>query len=236
MNKFKDFPPLYQSFDSFFTRNYYLRVRDVFNRPVGSVPGAEIELLERTSDDYNWTYNMTGRKIKALNLGSYNYLGFAENSGESSKAAIKAVEECGVSTSSTCAELGTLKAHRDLENLIARFLGVQDVIVFGMGFATNALNIPSLLMSNDVSARQDWSPSTTSCKTSSAKNTLIISDEFNHTSIILGARLSGATIKTFKHNDVSSLEKVLRTSIIEGHPKTRRPWKKILIIVEGVYR
>ena len=217
---FKDFAPLFNSYESFHTINVYVRNRDCFNRPVCSVPGAEIELMERTSDDYNWTYNMTGRKIKALNLGSYNYLGFAENSGESSKAAIKAVEESGVSTSSPCTELGNLRAHRDLEKLLAQFLRVEDSIVFGMGFATNALNVPALLTSND----------------GTAKHSLIISDQLNHTSLILGARLSGATIKTFKHNDVSSLEKVLRTSIIEGHPKTRRPWKKILIIVEGVYR
>lgn len=225
--------PLYQSFDSFFTRNYYLRVRDVFNRPICSVPGAQIELLERTSDDYNWTYQFTGRKIKALNLGSYNYLGFAENSGDSSHEAMRAVRESGVSTGSSCTELGTLKAHRDLERLIAQFLRVEDSIVFGMGFATNALNIPALLLSNS-----DFSDNNNEeVKSSrSAKQSLIISDELNHTSLILGARLSGATIKTFKHNDVASLEKVLRTSIIEGHPVTRRPWKKILIVVEGVYR
>lgn len=219
--------PLYQSFDSFFTRNYYLRVRDVFNRPICSVPGAEIELVERTSNDYNWTYQYTGRKIKALNLGSYNYLGFAENSGASSHEAIRAVRESGVSTGSPSSELGVLKAHRDLERLIAQFLRVEDSIVFGMGFATNALNIPALLMSSNDGPRPMSRP---------ARHSLIISDELNHTSIILGARLSGATIKTFKHNDIASLERVLKTSIVDGHPVTRRPWKKILIIVEGVYR
>ncbi len=34
---------------------------------------------------------------------------------------------------------------------------------------------------------------------------------------------------------MNDLEKVLRDSIIEGQPRTRRPWKKIIIIVEGVY-
>jgi serine palmitoyltransferase len=68
------------------------------------------------------------------------------------------------------------------------------------------------------------------------KNCLILSDEYNHVSLILGARLSGAVIKVFKHNDTQDLESKLKAAIIEGHPKTRRPWKKILIIVEGVYR
>jgi serine palmitoyltransferase len=212
---FKDFAPLFNSYESFHTRNVYVRNRDCFNRPVCSVPGAQIELLERKSDDYNWTYYFTGARQKVLNLGSYNYLGFAENSGPSSKEAAVAVAKYGIATSSPCAELGTLKCHRTLENLIARFLNVEDAIIFGMGFATNALNIPTLV---------------------GDKQSLIISDELNHTSIILGARLSGATIKTFKHNDVANLEKVIRGAIVEGHPTTRRPWKKILILVEGVYR
>ena len=37
------------------------------------------------------------------------------------------------------------------------------------------------------------------------------------------------------HNDVQHLERLLRDSIAYGQPKTRRPWKKILIIVEGIY-
>lgn len=39
----------------------------------------------------------------------------------------------------------------------------------------------------------------------------------------------------FVHNDVAHLERLLRDSIAYGQPKTRRPWKKILIIVEGIY-
>ncbi len=35
--------------------------------------------------------------------------------------------------------------------------------------------------------------------------------------------------------DVNHLEQVIRRSIIDGQPKTHRPWKKILIMVEGIY-
>jgi serine palmitoyltransferase len=63
-----------------------------------------------------------------------------------------------------------------------------------------------------------------------------LSDELNHASLVLGARLSGATIKVFKHNDPVDLENKIKKAIIEGHPVTRRPWKKILILIEGVYR
>lgn len=36
--------------------------------------------------------------------------------------------------------------------------------------------------------------------------------------------------------DMQSLEKLLRDAVIYGQPRTRRAWKKILILVEGVYR
>ena len=44
-----------------------------------------------------------------------------------------------------------------------------------------------------------------------------------------------ALLQVFVHNDVVHLERLLRDSIAYGQPKTRRPWKKILIIVEGIY-
>jgi serine palmitoyltransferase len=183
------------------------------NRPICSVPGAEFDILERKTSDYNWTFENTGNKIRALNLGSYNYLGFAENNGPSSKKAIQSIHDYGVATSSSCQEFGVLKLHNELEKLLPKYLGVEDAIAFGMGFATNALNIPALV----------------------GKNCLILSDELNHASLILGARLSGATVKTFKHNDPQDLEEKLKKHVVEGHPLTRRPWKKILIIVEGIY-
>lgn len=39
----------------------------------------------------------------------------------------------------------------------------------------------------------------------------------------------------FRHNDVEHLEALLRDSISSGQPRTHRPWRKILIIVEGIY-
>lgn len=61
---------------------------------------------------------------------------------------------------------------------MARFLGVEACMTVGMGFATNSTNIPGLAQ----------------------KGCLILSDELNHASLILGCRLSGATIRVFKHN------------------------------------
>ena len=73
---------------------------------------------------------------------------------------------------------GTLNLHNELETLVARFVGKPAAITFGMGFATNSTNIPTLV----------------------GKGDLIVSDELNHSSLVLGARLSGARIKVFKHN------------------------------------
>jgi serine palmitoyltransferase len=77
--------------------------------------------------------------------------------------------------------------HEELEQLTARFLGVEDAIVFGMGFATNTLNIPSLI----------------------SAGSLVLSDEKNHASVILGLRLSGAVIRVFNHNSKCKCPPVL---------------------------
>ena len=74
--------------------------------------------------------------------------------------------------------LGTMTIHQELEQLVAHFVGAEDAITFGMGFATNSLNLPTLV----------------------SKGCLVLSDENNHASLILGLRLSGATIRVFKHN------------------------------------
>lgn len=115
----------------------------------------------------------------------------------------------GPSLCSTVHELGTTPLHNELERTTAQFLGVEDAIVFGMGFATNSLNIPSLL----------------------GRDTLVLSDEKNHASLILGLRLSGATIKVFKHNNTKSLEHVLQSNLC----KKGQSWRKVVIVVEGIY-
>ena len=50
------FVPLYQSWESFYTRHVYRRVSDVFCRPVASVPGGTFDVIERHSPDYGWNY------------------------------------------------------------------------------------------------------------------------------------------------------------------------------------
>lgn len=111
-------------------------------------------------------------------MGSYNYLGFAENTGPIHDEILQTVQEYGVGVATTRFELGVPYLVQQLESTMARFLRVESCIVFGMGFATNSMNIQCL----------------------AGKGTLILSDELNHASLILGCRLSGASIKVFKHN------------------------------------
>ncbi|XP_029655680.2 serine palmitoyltransferase 2 [Octopus sinensis] len=108
---------------------------------------------------------------------------------------------------------GLLDIHMELDQTVADFLGVEEAITFPMGFATNSMNIPCLV----------------------SKGCLIVSDELNHASLVLGSRLSGATIRVFKHNNMVSLEKILKQAVVEGQPRTHQPWKKILIVCEGIY-
>ncbi|CAK8698203.1 unnamed protein product [Clavelina lepadiformis] len=210
----KDFVPLYASFESFYTRNMYNRIQDVFNRPVCSVPGATIDIVERKFSNSGWTSEYTGKVLKnVINLGSYNYLGFAENEGTCTEAAIVTAKKYGAGVCSSRQEIGNQDIHMKLEQTMADYLDVEACIIFGMGYATNSTNIPCLV----------------------DKSCLILSDGLNHASLVLGCRLSGATIRVFKHNDMEDLERKLSDGVVYGQPRTHRPWKKILIIVEGVY-
>lgn len=48
--------PLYDSFEQFYLRYVYRRIRDCFNRPICSVPGAEITLKDRITKDSCWSF------------------------------------------------------------------------------------------------------------------------------------------------------------------------------------
>ncbi|XP_046337562.2 serine palmitoyltransferase 2-like isoform X1 [Haliotis rufescens] len=211
--KLPGFVPLYASWESFYTRNLYRRVRDCWNRPICSVAGAHMDTLERVTPDHGWNFELTGKKKTVMNFGSYNYLGFAENTGPCAEAVEVTTLEEGVGVCASRQELGYLEIHKELDELMAEFLGVEAAVTFPMGFATNSMNMPALVK----------------------KGCLILSDELNHASLVLGARLSGATIRIFKHNNMKDLEKKLCEAVVHGQPRTHRPWKKILIVVEGVF-
>ncbi|KAJ3182161.1 serine palmitoyltransferase component [Gaertneriomyces sp. JEL0708] len=204
---------LSSGFDTFYHRRLYIRIRDCFNRPITDVPGRYVTLLDRESMDYNRTFRLTGKTKKALNLSSYNYLGFAQSDGPCADAVETVIHKNGVATCSSRMEVGTTDLHIQVEDLVAKFVGHESAMIVSQGFATNSTTLPALV----------------------GKGCLIISDELNHSSLIYGARVSGAAIRVFKHNDTTDLEAVLRDAIAQGQPRTHRPWKKILVVVEGIY-
>ncbi|EER37408.1 serine palmitoyltransferase [Histoplasma capsulatum var. duboisii H88] len=204
---------LNSDFDNFYVRRLKLRINDCFERPVTGVPGRYITLIDRTSDDHNRHFRLTGTYTDTLNMSSYNYLGFAQSEGPCADAVEDIIKRYGISSASTRADAGTQDLHLEVEGLVANFVGKEASMVFSMGFGTNASVFSALV----------------------SKGCLIISDELNHASIRFGARLSGASIEIFKHNDVKALEKKLREVISQGQPRTHRPWKKILVVVEGLY-
>jgi serine palmitoyltransferase len=207
------YAPLLKDFEDFYTRRLYHRIRDCWNRPITGCAGAHIDVLMRDRDSMRQPLYETGEIKSCLNLGSYNYLGFGNPNSPTKPHVLKAVAQYSTATTSNMPMLGTTRLHADLEELVARFVGKDAAMVFGMGFGTNSTAIPAMM----------------------GKGSLIISDSMNHSSIVCGARASGAKVKVFKHNSAEDLESVVRQSIVDGQPRTHRPWKKIMIIVEGIY-
>ena len=207
------YAPLNSDFDSFYTRRLKMRLNDCFNRPIHGVPGRYVTLLDRKSEDGNYNFEFLGTKTETLNMSSYNYLGFAQSEGACADHVEEMVRKSGIAICSPRAAGGTTELHNEVESLVANFVGKDASKVFSMGFVTNSGVFPALV----------------------GKGCLLISDELNHASIRFGSRISGAVIKMFKHNDMRDLEKLLRRSISQGQPRTHRPWKKILVVTEGLF-
>ena len=131
-----------------------------------------------------------------------------QTNGHIADYVIDTIENQAIGVCSTRLELGSSPGHVQLEARVAKFMGVESAITFGMGFATNSTVLPMLM----------------------DKRTLVLSDERNHCSIIHGCKLSSAKVRVFKHNDHRDLETKLIDAI-----QTRHRWSKIIIIVEGVY-
>lgn len=139
-----------------------------------------------------------------INLGSYNYLGFS-GSDSATDAAMEALKKYGASSSGSRLLAGEKPVHRKLESAIAKWKHTQDAIVLVGGHSTNVTFVGNFCNKND----------------------LILYDALSHNSITQGAELSKSDSKAFPHNDLKTLEYILKS--------TRDKYEKILIVVEGVY-
>jgi 8-amino-7-oxononanoate synthase len=142
-----------------------------------------------------------GRKM--LMLSSNNYLGLSGHP-KVLECGARAVMDWGTSTSGSRLLNGTNELHLELEAMLAKFKKVESVAVFSSGYMAN-LGVVSALVSRDD---------------------VVILDKLAHASIIDGCQLAGAVVRTFKHQDMNSLEHVLQ-SIPDGKAK--------LVVVDGVY-
>jgi glycine C-acetyltransferase len=146
-----------------------------------------------------------GRKV--IVLCANNYLGLTTHP-KLIEAALEAIKTHGVGAGAVRAISGTMDLHMELEKRLARFKGAEASLTYPTGFAVNSGLIPQLVGREDI----------------------IISDELNHGSIIDGVRLTRAERGIYKHNDMESLDSILRET--EKHdPEYRR----ILIITDGVF-
>lgn len=150
----------------------------------------------------NDTTVIGGRRL--VNFSSYNYLGLSGDP-DVSQAAKLAIDRFGTSVSASRIASGEKPIHRELEREIARLLAVEDAIVFVGGHATNETTIGHLLGPSD----------------------LVLHDSLAHNSIVQGCLLSGATRRSFVHNDWQDLDRLLA--------QYRRDHRRVLVAIEGAY-
>ena len=131
---------------------------------------------------------VNGRKV--LNFCANNYLGLS-NHPLVTAAAHKVLDERGYGLSSVRFICGTQDIHKELEEKIAEFLGMEDTILYVAAFDANGGVFEPLFSESDA----------------------IISDELNHASIIDGVRLCKARRLRYKHNDMDDLEEQLKQAM-----------------------
>lgn len=140
-----------------------------------------------------------------LNFCANNYLGLS-NHPEVMKASQEMIDKRGYGMSSVRFICGTQDIHKELEQKISNFLGLEDTILYAACFDANGGVFEPLFEAADA----------------------IISDELNHASIIDGVRLCKAARYRYKNNDMQDLEAQLKTAEEKGH-------RFKIIVTDGVF-
>ena len=203
-----------ESDKDFYIRRIYSTTYDCFSRPIIGAPGAHITIALRKEVPIENVYHLVvipGKTKKAINFGSYNYLGFGGYHEIITPQIIKTLKSKSMAISAFASEVGVSKEQTILEKELAQFLHKEDCIVIPMGFATNSTLIPILAGKNDI----------------------IFSDILNHCSMISGMRASKAKIMKFKHNDMIDLRNQLEE--LKSDKEKSKQIRKIIVIVEGLY-
>lgn len=141
---------------------------------------------------------------RLVSFSSYNYLGITGHPVVA-ETITDAVTRYGSSVSASRFLSGERPIHAELEQELAGLLQVEAALSLVSGHATNVSVIGHLMEPGD----------------------LIVHDSLAHDSIIQGAKLSGATRRSFPHNDMRALDELLGA--------IRGGFRRVLIVVEGVY-
>jgi glycine C-acetyltransferase len=140
---------------------------------------------------------------QVLNFCANNYLGLA-NHPDVIKAAQETMNDWGFGLSSVRFICGTQQIHKELEQKMSEFLGTEDTILYCAAFDANGGVFEPLL----------------------GEDSMIISDELNHASIIDGVRLCKAQRARYKHSDMAELENCL---------KEAQSAKYRMVVTDGVF-
>ena len=141
--------------------------------------------LRRVDSPQGTRVVVDGRSL--LNFSSNDYLGLA-NHPTLVSAARKAVSDFGAGSGASRLICGSLGIHHQLEEALAGFKGVEAALVFSSGYAAATGTLTALVGRDDV----------------------VVVDKRVHACVVDGARLSGAKLRVFAHNDLNELEDILR--------------------------
>jgi 8-amino-7-oxononanoate synthase len=158
-------------------------------------------LVETTRTDGVWAMR-NGKRL--LSFSCNDYLGLSQHPAVKA-AAIAAIETYGVGAGASRLVTGNHPLFAELESRLAQLKGSEAACVFGSGYLANAGIIPTLAGSAD----------------------LLLIDEYAHSCIMTGGKLTGGRVLTFRHNDVAHAEELLA----EHRPKHRHA----LIATDGVF-
>lgn len=121
------------------------------------------------------------------------------------KAAVEAAQRYGTGAGASRLVTGNHPLYAELEARLARLKATEAACVFGSGYLANTGIIPALVGSDD----------------------LILVDELSHACINAGAKLSGGTVKRYRHADVAHAEALL-SAHRASHPLA-------LLVTDGVF-
>jgi len=160
--------------------------------------------LTRVDSAQSRVVEMDGRSL--LNFSSNDYLGLASEPAVK-EAAIHAVERFGAGAGASRLLSGSLAPHHALEEALAQFKGTEAALCFSTGYATALGTLGSLLKKEDV----------------------VILDKRVHACVVDAARLCGARLRVFAHNDLNDLEHLLKWAA------ARQPPSRTLVVTESVF-